>query len=245
MAPSKVILVTGANRGIGFAIIQSLAKAQPENTYLLGVRTISSGEEAISQLRALSLTANLETIQLDVTSDEQIRAAVEKVREDYGRLDVLINNAAFAANPKEDLSDFRQIYQKVFDANITSVALLTQHFLPLLKASPDPRVINISSSRASVAQVTKGTNPPTACIPYSVSKTALNMVTFEMAKVEKEVLFYVVSPGHCKTAFNGFRGLRDPVDGARVVVELVGAAREKFAGGFWEFEEGEMRVVPW
>lgn len=93
---------------------------------------------------------------------------------------------------------------------------------------------------------------------YSVSKVALNALTIEFQKSEdarengeekrkgKEVEFYAVNPGHCKTEFNGYKGTKDPVDGAEVVVRLVGAEKGEFRkGGFWEFEEGEMREVPW
>jgi NAD(P)-dependent dehydrogenase (short-subunit alcohol dehydrogenase family) len=158
---------------------------------------------------------------------------------------VLINNAAYAAIPKSDNSDLRKVYADTFNTNIASVAFTTNHFLPLLKLSPFPQVINISSGRASVAWVTSGKNPPTGSIPYSISKMALNMMTYEMALLEPEVKYYVVSPGHCKTGLNGFRGPKDPVDGARVAVELVCAEKGVYAGGFWEYEEAEMRVVPW
>jgi NAD(P)-dependent dehydrogenase (short-subunit alcohol dehydrogenase family) len=156
-----------------------------------------------------------------------------------------VNNAAVAGNPKSDLSDFRQIYNQIFDSNITSAALLTNHFLPVLKASKSPQVINVSSARGSVARATTETNPPVACIPYSVSKTALNIMTYEMAKLEPGVGFHVASPGHCKTAFNGFRGKKDPLDGARVVVELICSEKGRYQSGFWEFEDGEVRTVPW
>jgi len=208
------------------------------------VRSLSSGATAIKELRDLGISSKLESIKLDVTKDDQIYAAANGIEQAYGRLDVLINNAGVGQNPA-DLSDFREVYNRVFDANITSVALVTNIFMSLLIASPDARVINVSSGRGSVAQVTGLKNPPTASIPYSISKTALNIMTYEMAKLEKAVLYQVVSPGHCKTAFNGFRGRKDPLDGARVVVELVCGEREEYPSGFWEFEDGGMTTVPW
>ena len=90
-----------------------------------------------------------------------------------------------------------------------------------------------------------GTLPPTACIPYSVSKVVLNALTLEFEKMYPEVEFFVASPGHCRTGFNGFRGKKDPVGGARVVVELVLAEKGVDGGGFWEWEEGGLRAVPW
>lgn len=88
--------------------------------------------------------------------------------------------------------------------------------------------------------------PPTASIPYTISKTALNVAMLEIAKLETDVLFQAVSPGHCKTAFNGFRGTKDPLEGAEVVVRLMGDEESQRRGtGFWEFEEGELKMVPW
>jgi NAD(P)-dependent dehydrogenase (short-subunit alcohol dehydrogenase family) len=120
--------------------------------------------------------------------------------------------------------------------------------MPLLNATPAPKVINVSSARGSLTRSTAGKLPPTAAVAYSVSKTALNALTIEFQKTEDvsehgKVRFYAVSPGHLKTAFNNFRGTKDPLDGAEVVARLVCEERE--GGTFWEFEGGEMRNVPW
>jgi NAD(P)-dependent dehydrogenase (short-subunit alcohol dehydrogenase family) len=91
-------------------------------------------------------------------------------------------------------------------------------------------------------------------VSYSISKVALNALTIEQQKTENaraaedgvKVDFYTVNPGHCKTAFNGWRGLKDPLDGAEVIVRLVMAVKGEWkAGSFLEFEEGKMREVPW
>lgn len=101
--------------------------------------------------------------------------------------------------------------------------------------------------------------PPTAVVSYSINKATLNSLTIEMQKAEDALKegerdgegwgkaeFWAVNPGHCKTAFNGYRGTKDPLDGAEVVVQLVIGERGKWKkGGFWEFEEGVMREVPW
>jgi NAD(P)-dependent dehydrogenase (short-subunit alcohol dehydrogenase family) len=133
----------------------------------------------------------------------------------------------------------------VFNTNITSIAAVTYFFLPLLKRSTDPRVINISSARGSMNRSSSPGSPPTVSIPYSVSKTALNALTIDMAKQHKEVLFQCASPGHCSTALNGFKGKKEPLEGARVVVELVNCEREAYSTGFWEWEGNGMGEVPW
>ncbi len=136
----------------------------------------------------------------------------------------------------------------------------TSIFQPLLHKSTAPKVINISSGRASLSNAANGKLPPTQVVSYSVSKTALNGLTIELQKAEDvlgdeaanaevgkgKVEFFAANPGHCKTAFNGFRGTKDPRDGAEVVVQLVIAERGKFKRArIWEYEEGVMREVPW
>lgn len=159
---------------------------------------------------------------------------------------VLINNAAIASNPlPSDPTSFRDAYNDTYNTNLTSPALLTTLLLPFLSLSPSPLVINISSARASLHAITSNTLPPTACIPYSVSKVALNALTLEFAKAYPGVRFCVASPGHCRTGFNGFRGKKDPGEGGRVVVELVLAEEGTYGDGFWEWEEGGMREVAW
>jgi NAD(P)-dependent dehydrogenase (short-subunit alcohol dehydrogenase family) len=155
-----------------------------------------------------------------------------------------------------ELNGLRDSFNATFNANVTSVAAVTSTFLPLLRRSSDPRVIHVSSGRASLQRSTAANSPLTAVLSYSISKVALNALTIEQQKIENartgneqdggKVDFYAINPGHCKTAFNGWRGLKDPLDGAEVVVRLVMAKRGKWkAGSFLEFEDGEMREVPW
>jgi NAD(P)-dependent dehydrogenase (short-subunit alcohol dehydrogenase family) len=164
-------------------------------------------------------------------------------------LAVLINNAGIALIPQSDRSDLRPTYNHILNTNVSSIALCTSLFLPLLKSSsPHPRVLNVSSVRASLALLSSGKLPPTVSVPYSISKVALNALTLENALANKEVWFGAVSPGHCKTAFNGWRGRKDPVDGARVVVELAFAEGGRWqSGGFWQMEgeEREPTSVAW
>jgi NAD(P)-dependent dehydrogenase (short-subunit alcohol dehydrogenase family) len=151
---------------------------------------------------------------------------------------VLVNNAGIALLPPKSpssesgidlayLQELRESYNSTFNANITSVATITSVFLPLLHQSTHGKVINISSGRASLHNSTTGHMPPTAVVSYSVSKTGMNALTVEMQKTEDaregggKVEFYAANPGHCKTAFNGYRGTKDPKDGAEVVVRLV------------------------
>lgn len=165
---------------------------------------------------------------------------------------VLINNAGIAPIPPSDDPDhtqLRETYSSTLNTNLTSVALLTSLSIPLLLASTSPRVINISSGRASVHALTTGNLPPTVSIPYSISKVALNILGLELAKLYPRVAFYAANPGHCKTALNGFKGVRDPDEGVKVVVELALAPPQRpevFQPGFWRWDEKEgMEKIEW
>ena len=244
----RTILITGANRGIGFSILQALATRSPVNHYLLAARSTETGQLAIQKLRNSGVQAEIHVVELDVANELSIKAAERQIRTQYGRLDVLVNNAGIAILEKQDGSNIQESYAQTFSTNISGVALMMNNFLPLMKeSSPDARIINISSARASLHLSSTGNLPPSRVIAYSVSKTALNALTVEFAKAEPTVAFYAASPGHCKTAFNGFRGTKDPLDGARVVVELALAESGKYENGFWQLE-GDEKVasrVPW
>ncbi|PYH99063.1 NAD(P)-binding protein [Aspergillus ellipticus CBS 707.79] len=258
---AQIILVTGANKGLGFSIIKVAAQREsptPSNTYILCCRDVDAGQKAVEELQALGVTANIDLLELDVTNDEQITAAVKYVESTYGRLDVLINNAGALIMPSnESLPAIRQAYNDTLNLHISSVAVASIAFTPLLRKSPDPKVINITSGIASMQNVltTKmGRHPP-----YGASKVGLNGLTVHMQVAENDrvqgggenatgprIRFYVVAPGPLKTAFNGFRGPRSPDDGAEVVVRLVADREGAFEGGsHWQFEEGDMRQVPW
>lgn len=250
----RIILVTGGNRGIGFAIIQGLASHPDtaDSTFLLGCRDASKGREAVEQLHELRAQSTIKEIVLDVNSDSSIADAVELVRSQYGHLDVLVNNAGYAAIPStSDTAGWRDVYRQVLDTNVISVAVTVQQFLPLLRQSPTGgKVIQLSSARGSVTRAASGLLPPTVSIPYVISKSALNMLTLEMSRdpANRDIEFSLASPGHCKTAFNGFRGTRDPLEGANVVVELVRAGKGRYKNaGFWETNGDSLDLVevPW
>ncbi|KAK6438116.1 hypothetical protein LTR95_005689 [Oleoguttula sp. CCFEE 5521] len=248
-----IVLVTGGSRGIGLSIVRGLAERATEGKIIVASRQKPAAEEVIAQLQNDRAKATFYPLALDVTDDDSIRAAVREVTSVFGHLDemlmpgslVLVNNAGIASTPAADFSDLRSTFNTTFNTNITSVALISHLFMPLLLESGNPKIINLSSGRASIHALTTGTLPPTASVPYSVSKTALNVLTLEMSKSFQQVVFYAATPGHCSTALNGFRGKRDPEEGAGVIVELAVAEKGKYSMGFWERVDGEMREVPW
>lgn len=254
MDTQRIILVTGSNRGIGLAIVTRLAQSSPTDHFVIGSRAKSDGEEAITKLREMGITASLEALPLDINDDGSIRNATEYLTEAYGKLDVLVNNAAIArviqvdSKSPEFATAFRGNFSDIYSTNVISTGLLTELLRPLLRRATNPMVINVTSARGSLGRSSEKKLPATVVVAYSVSKTALNAMTIEMQKAEDQqggnIKFFLACPGHCKTAFNGYRGLKDPLDGARVVEQLVLAADGEFDFGFYEYEDG-IKKVPW
>src|SRR3984893_18099727 len=215
--PNKpVALVTGANQGIGLQIAKDLV---PHGfTVLVGSRHFEQGQTA-----AKSIGADAHAVQLDVTDQKSIAAAAERIRKEFGRLDVLIQNAAISNTNKMPSQTVEQ-YAKttrpsvvsleemraVWDTNVFGVLSVYQAMLPLLRATPGARIVNVSSG---VGSLTTNSNPAfhyrAIFSPvYSASKTALNALTVAMAvELEPEgIRVNAVSPGFTKTNLNGYQG---------------------------------------
>ncbi|KAI1305528.1 NAD(P)-binding protein [Xylaria venustula] len=258
MASGKVVLCTGANQGLGFSVLSIAGLRQPENIYVLASRDLSKGKAAAIALQDSRVKAQVDVIQLDVLKDEEIISAVSYVESKYGRLDVLINNAGILRVPPQgDLTALRSTYNEILNTNLTSVAIVTAAFTPLLYKSTDPKVISVSSGLGSCQNsLTKkmGRYPP-----YGASKIGLNGLSVHLQVAENDrtetegeggkprIRFYTCAPGALKTASSGFReGLRLPDRGAEVIVRLLMDDEHLYEGGsYWEYEEGEMRRVPW
>ncbi|KAL6696613.1 hypothetical protein J3F84DRAFT_303417 [Trichoderma pleuroticola] len=250
----STILVTGGNRGIGFGIVQALAHRIPSSTIILACRNLAAGREAIEQLRGQGISSNLDAIQLDIEDIQSITTAVEAVNDRYGKLDVLINNAASLQLPKtQDLAELRECSNLNFNRCVTSNILVTKAFVPLLRKSSWPRVIMNSSARGSLGRTASRELPPVALIDYCMCKAALNMLTLHYQINEdnykdggEKITFWSVSPGHTKTAFNNYQGKKDPVDSAEAFVRLLESEKGAIEPGtFWEYEAGKFQVVPW
>ncbi|KAG9501866.1 hypothetical protein J7337_007563 [Fusarium musae] len=248
-----IILVTGANRGIGYAIVQAIATRLPSSTIVLGCRQKVSAQAAIESLIDSGIKSKLGYTELDIEDDASIEAAVASVEREYGKLDVLINNAGKVERRLSDnLADIRAASNSCYNNLITSNAVVTHAFNKLLRKSSEPRVIMISSARGSMARTDNKELPPVANIDYCVSKAGLNMLMLHLqaaenhSESEPRIKFWAVSPGHCKTAFNGYRGKKDPLEGAEAVVMLLESAKGDIEPGtFWEYENGSFQQVPW
>lgn len=225
----RIALVTGANQGIGLQIAKDLAA--DGLTVLLASRNLDRGNAA-----AETIDGDVHPIQLDVTEEASIRSAVKQVEEKFGRLDILINNAAISRANGEQ-SETMQDYIKrsratvidvdevrtIWETNVFGVLAVTQAFVPLLRKSEAARIVNVSSGLGSLA-VNAAPHPHRATFNpgYGASKTALNAITLAFAiDLEAEnIKVNAVTPGYTSTALNNYEGNETVEQGAAEAVRV-------------------------
>ncbi|KAI9741493.1 MAG: hypothetical protein M1818_004299 [Claussenomyces sp. TS43310] len=254
MSPSErqVVLVTGANQGLGLSIIRVAALRDPAAVYIIACRNVESGHEAVSKLQTEGVKADIEVLKLDVTNDLDVMDAVSLIDTKHGKLDVLINNAGINPQPADtSLSALREAYNSTLNVNISSVAVVSTAFYPLLSKAANPKVINITSGLASMTNVLNPAKKILRYVPYGASKVGVNGLTVHMQvrendKENPKVKFYAAAPGLLKTAFTNYLPFaKEPDAGAEVVVRLM-ADKGNYEGGTqWGFEGGEMQAIPW
>jgi len=244
MSQLLLVLITGANQGIGYYTAQHLASTGHYHV-LLGARSLLKAEKAMKQLVETTsiLPSLLEPVEIDLSSDNSIMTAAEQVKDKYGHLDILINNAGIAGAQFKGTETLRQRYQEIFDTNVSGTAVVTETFLPLLQASnaplPGRRIVFVSSELGSMEIAARGlTN--LEYTQYNCSKAALNMLALNYLKRLKDenITVVVTTPGYCATNLNNNSGSRLPQDGA---MEIVVAATEGKNGTF--IKSGN--IVPW
>jgi len=234
---TTIALVTGANKGIGYRIVEQLAERGM--TVLLGGRDQKRREAAAVEL-------GVEPVALDVTDPASVAAAAAHVRTAFGRLDVLVNNAGIAGTGAVPPSDTTvEAVREVFDTNVYGAIRVTNAMLPLLLRSPAPRIVNVSSMVGSLAVQSDPAGrlsviPPT--VAYPMSKTALNAVTVQYAReLAGRVLVNAADPGYCATDLNDHRGWRSAAEGAAIAVRLATLDADGPTGGFFN-DDGPL---PW
>ena len=247
----QIALVTGANRGIGRAAAEQLAALG--TTVLIGARDPRRGEEAATALRAAGGAAH--AVTLDVTDPAAISSAAKQVEERFGHLDVLINNAGITGSGQVAPQDAHDqipstvdldMVRAVFETNVFGVIAVTNAMLPLLRRSPAPRIVNVSSGGASLT-IAGDPDSPLATLPasaaYLPSKTALNSLTVQYAnELRKDgILVNVADPGYVDTEINNHSGYLTAAQGAAVLVRLATLGADGPTGGFF----GENGPLPW
>lgn len=238
----RIALITGGNRGIGYETARGLA--QRGHRVLIGARDLARGEEAARTLAADGLL--VEAIRLDVDDPVSQADAAARIDEVYGRLDVLVNNAAAIhdrdVRPSEVSVD---AIRRTLETNFTMLVALTQRMLPLLRRSDAGRIVNLTSTRASL-KINADPKLPMGepqTLAYSASKAAVNMFTAMLALELRDTPIKVNSadPGWVKTPMGGEDAPMEVADGATTSIRLATLPADGPTGGFFHNE----RTIPW
>ena len=251
MDHKRIALVTGANQGVGLEVSRQLARAGV--TVLLGSRDLARGEAA-----AKEIGTGVVPVQIDVTDTDTIAAAAERIRTEFGRLDLLVNNAAISNTGKgpRTLDEYARTsvaslialdeVRAIWDTNVFGVLAVYQAMLPLLRLGVDARIVNVSSG---VGSLTLNADPGFAyrrhfTPGYAASKTALNGITLAMM-IELEgsgIKVNLVSPGFTSTNLNNFEGTETLEEGSREVVRV---ALLGLDGPTGTFTRRDGATIPW
>jgi NAD(P)-dependent dehydrogenase (short-subunit alcohol dehydrogenase family) len=238
----KTVLITGASQGIGFETARQLA--QLGYFIYLGSRHKKRGLEAVAKLKESGIS-NIALVELDVTDLNSIKQARRQLEGEINTLDILINNAGIAGNqPQHIATGDMENLRNIFETNFFGAVQATQQFIPLLKKSDDPLILNVSSEMGSLTIQGNTKNPNRGLYDaYSCSKTALNAFTVMLASQFKSARFRVnsVTPGYTATNLNQYKGAKTPEEGARVIVEYATRENNGSTGKFFN-KDGE---VPW
>jgi NAD(P)-dependent dehydrogenase (short-subunit alcohol dehydrogenase family) len=232
--PSQTILVTGANKGIGFEICRQLARLG--HRVILSARSVERGEKAVKELAAEGLMA--EFLLLDTASEDSILRAGRELKTRLQSLNVLINNAAILPTWQGTILNATAAeLRDTFTTNTLGPILLIQALLPLLEAGKPARVINVSSQLGSVQNMTDG------WAGYGISKAALNAATRKLAQAlgSRGISVNAASPGWVRTEMGTDSAPLTVEHGAKNIIRLITDIPASVTNEFFE-ENGK---IPW
>lgn len=227
---SPIILITGASRGIGFAAAKQLAARGA--TVIIASRDLPRAEKA-----AREIGGQAGALQLDLTDEESVRCAAKEILKRYGKIDVLANNSAVLLDHYETLQLLKpETLRDTLETNLIGTFRVTLAMLPLLEKSSSPRIINVSSGAGQLD------GEPQAWAPaYSISKTALNMLTQQLTAALPDVRVNSMCPGWCRTEMGGSGAPLSAEEGADTLVWLALDAPDSLRGAFVK----QRQVIPW
>ncbi|KAJ4370826.1 hypothetical protein N0V86_008519 [Didymella sp. IMI 355093] len=260
MGEKHIVFITGGNTGIGYETVKALHGSSNAYTILLGSRSHEKAKTAIATLTKENTNSlsNIVPIQLDIEDDQSIQDAFDEARSKFTHIDTLINNAggSFDGLMRNDPSPsaIRAAWNKSYSVNVTSTQVFTTTFMPLLLASPSPRLLFVTSGLSSLDTASAGKISATirepskpgwpkpfspSQIAYRSSKTALNMMMLDWVRqLEPDgVKVFGISPGFLATGLGGMGpefmkkiGAGDPSTGGEFIKEVVEGRRDGDAG---------------
>ena len=230
MITSPTILISGATRGIGFAAARLLANR--------GARVIVASRDAgRAEAAANKISPDVDWLSLDVTDQESVDAAAASVRDRYGVLDVLVNNGAILLDHYAGLDDLKpEVLRETLETNVIGTLRLSQGMHFVLGESEYPRIINLASGAGQLDG-----EPQLWAPAYSISKTAVNMLTQQMTAAWPDVVVNSMCPGWCRTEMGGDDAPKSAEQGADTLVWLALDAPLSLRGQFVK----ECKVIPW
>lgn len=229
MQNKKIALVTGANRGIGLEVARQLAELG--HTVILSSRDAAKGQAALASIQQPGF--DLVFHQLDVNDADSILAAKQWIIDQYGRLDILINNAGINYDLWHQAlnADLAESHETI-EANLFGPWRLSQAFIPMMQAAGYGRVVNVSSGAGALNGMGSGTPA------YAVSKAGLNVLTIKLAsEVSGDILVNAVCPGWVRTDMGGSNATRSVAEGASGIIWAATIPTGGPSGGF--FRDGE------
>ncbi|RZK38132.1 MAG: SDR family NAD(P)-dependent oxidoreductase [Pedobacter sp.] len=238
------------NTGVGFQIAKALSERN--YTVFIGARNLEKGKDAASQLGE-----DATAIELDVTKQDTISAAVKEIQQKFGKLDLLVNNAGIShagkpgrtveevvASNRPSIASLDEM-RTVWETNVFGVVAVTQAFIPLLKNAGAPRIVNVSSGLGSLSLNSNPEFPYRSGydIVYGASKAAMNAITvaFAIELEDANIKVNAVSPGYTATALNNFQGTDTVEEGSK---EPIRVALDE-SGTTGNFTGPNQEVYPW
>jgi NAD(P)-dependent dehydrogenase (short-subunit alcohol dehydrogenase family) len=229
----KTVLITGANKGIGHEVARQLA-AKGFHVFV-GARNAKAGRKAAEEIAKKGGKATF--LDIDVTENDSVTAAAREFSNIEDHLDVLVNNAGIIVDGDSAILEISDdLFRNTLETNTLGALRVTRAFMPLLRKSKAPRVINVSSGGGQLTGGADGWAPA-----YCISKTALNGVTSQLATALPKFAVNSVCPGWVRTDMGGQGATRSVEEGADTIVWLAGEAPQDLTGKFLR----DRKEIPW